>query len=187
MDEREGFDAFDHRNLFGDDAVGHGVQHRVARAVRDVAGTPLLRAAEVALSDEALRFLAFGNRDLFTVDDHLTVARGDAAPGAAPGGEFTHGLGRGVDEHADHFLVGTPVGTTHRVAEMDVFVVPGALDHVAERSLHAALSGLGVATLRRDERQNDRIMPAALGGNGHTEPGQTATDHEYVGVDNLHY
>ena len=52
VNERERFNAFDDGNLFGDDAVGHRVEHGVARAVGHVAGTPLLRAAEVALSDE---------------------------------------------------------------------------------------------------------------------------------------
>lgn len=44
MNQRESFDTFDNRNVFGDDAVAHGVKHRVARAVRHKARTPLLRA-----------------------------------------------------------------------------------------------------------------------------------------------
>ena len=187
VNQREGFNAFDDRNLFGDDAVGNSVEHGVAGTVGHIAGTPLLRAAEVALGDEAGGFLAFGNGDLLTVDDDLTVTRGDAAPGHAPSGELAHGLRGGVHEHADDFLVGTPVGAADRVAKVNVFVVADALDDVAERSLHAALGSLGVAALRRNQRQDDRVMPTALGSNGHTQTGKTATDHEHVGVDNFHF
>ena len=89
VNQTKRFNAFDHRNLFCDEAVGHHVEHGVAGTVGDVAGTPLLRAAEVTLIGETRCFLAFGNRDLFTVDDHLTVARGDAAPGTAPASSRT--------------------------------------------------------------------------------------------------
>ena len=187
VNQREGFNAFDDRDLFGDDAVGNGVEHGVTGTVGHVAGTPLLRAAEVTLGDEAGSFLAFGNGDLFTIDDDLAITRGDAAPGHTPGSELTHGLRGGVHEHADDFLVSTPVGAADRVAEVDVFVVADALDDVAERSLHAALSSLGMAALRRNQRQDDRVMPTALGSNGHTQTGKTATDHEHVGVDNFHF
>ena len=187
MNQRESFDTFDNRNVFGDDAVAHGVKHRVARAVRHKARTPLLRAAEVTLADQARGLLAFGNRDLFTVDDDLAVTRGDTAPGHAPGREFTHGLRARVDEHTHHVLVGTPVGTADGIGEVDVFIVPQALNHVAERGLHAALRRLGVRTLRGHQRQDDGVVTATLGSNCHAKTGQAATDHQYVGVDNLHF
>jgi len=44
-----------------------------------------------------------------------------------------------------------------------------------------------MAALRRNQRQDDRVMPTALGSNGHTQTGKTATDHEHVGVDNFHF
>ena len=184
--ERERLNAFNHRNLFGDDAVGNGIEHGVARAVGHVAGTPLLGAAEVALVHHALRFLAFRNRHLLAVNDHLTVTGGDSRPGAAPGGELTHGLGRGVHEHADDFLVRTPVGAADGVAEVNVLVVAHALDHVAERGLHAALSSLRVAALRRNERKDDRVVAAALGSNGHAESGKATADNQHVGVNDFH-
>ena len=186
VNQTKRFNAFDHRNLFCDEAVGHHVEHGVAGTVGDVAGTPLLRAAEVTLIGETRCFLAFGNRDLFTVDDHLTVARGDAAPGTAPGGEFAHSLGRGVHKHADDFLISAPVRTADRITEMDVFIVAQAFDHVAERCLHTALSGLGVAALRRNEGKDDRVVTAALGSNSHAESSKAAADDQHVGVNDFH-
>ena len=186
VNEGEGFHTFHDRDVFSDHAVGHRVQHRMARTVGNVAGTPLLRAAEVALVQKTGGFLAFGDGDLFPVDDDLTVTRGDTRPGHAPGSEFTHGLRARVNEHTHHVLVGTPVGAADRIGEVDVFVVAQALDAVRERSLHTALSRLRVRALRGDERQDDGIMTAALGSNCHTQTGQTATDHQHVGVDNLH-
>src|SRR6516164_9865352 len=107
------------------------------RAVRDVARAPLLGAAEIALRDEPVRLIALGDRHLLAVNHDLAVALAYAAPWDAPGRELAHRLGRGVDEHPHDLLVGAPVGSTHRVLEVHVLVIALALDHVAERSLHA--------------------------------------------------
>ncbi len=186
MDQRDRFHALVDGDRFGDRAVAHRVQHGVAGAVRDVAGAPLLRAAEVALGDQAVRLVALGEGDLLAVDDHLAVAAGDAAPRHAPGGELAHGLGRGVDEHPHDALVGAPVAAAHRVLEVHVLVVALALDDVAERGLHAALRGRRVRALGRHERQDDGVVAAPLGADRDAQPGESAADHEHVGVDDLH-
>src|SRR4029453_19207073 len=143
--------------------VRHRGDHRVAGAVGDVAGAPLLGAAEVALGEQAVRLVALGDRDLLAVDDDVAVALAHAAPRHAPGGQLADGLGRGVDEHAHDLLVGAPVAAAHGVLEVDVLVVALAFDDVAEAGLHAALRGLGVRALGRHQRQDDRLVPAPLG------------------------
>ena len=187
MNQRKSFNTFNDRHLFGDHAVGNSVEHGVASAVRHEAGTPLLGTTEVTLTDQTSSFLTFGNGDLFTIDNHLAIARGDTAPGHTPCSQFTHSLRRGVHEHANHVLVSTPVRATNGIGEVDVFVVANTLNDVSQGCLHAALRRLGVRTLRRHQRQNDGIMTAALGSYCHTQTGQTATDHQYVGVNNLHF
>ena len=69
---------------------------------------------------------------------------------------------------------------------MDVFIVAQAFDHVAERCLHTALSGLGVAALRRNEGKDDRVVTAALGSNSHAESSKAAADDQHVGVNDFH-
>ena len=187
MNQRKSLNTFNDRHLFGDNTVGNSVQHGVARAVRHEAGTPLLGTTEVTLADQAGSFLTFGNGDLFTIDNHLAIARGDTAPGHAPSSQFTHSLRRGVHEHANHILVSTPVRTANGIGEVDVFVVANPLNDVSQGCLHAALRRLRVRTLRRHQRQNDGVVTAALGSNCHTQTSQTATDHQYVGVNNLHF
>ena len=123
VDQRDRLHALVHRDRLGDRPVAHRVQHGVAGAVGDVAGAPLLGAAEVALRDQAVGLVALGERDLLAVDDHLPVAARDPAPRHAPGGQLAHRLRRGVDEHADDALVSAPVAASHRVLEVDVLVV----------------------------------------------------------------
>ena len=82
VDQRDGLHALVHRDRFGDGAVADREQHRVAGAVADIAGAPLLGAAEVALRDQAVRLVALGQRDLLAVDDDLRgrrAARGSRA------------------------------------------------------------------------------------------------------------
>ena len=186
VDQRDRLHPLVDRDRLGDRAVADREQHRVAGAVGDVAGAPLLGAAEVALRDQAVRLVALGERDLLAVDDHLAVAARDAAPRHAPGGELAHRLRRGVDEHAHDALVGAPVAAAHGVLEVHVLVVALALDDVAERRLHAALRGRRVRALGRHEREDDGVVAAPLGADRDAQPGQAAADHEHVGVDDLH-
>ena len=87
-----------------------------------------------------MRLVALGNDDLLAIDDDLAVALLDATPRYTPCGELADRLGRGIDEHAHHLLVGAPVTAAHRVLEMHVLVVALGLDHVAQARLHASLS-----------------------------------------------
>ncbi len=186
VDQRDRLGALVHRDRRADRLVAHRLQHRVAGAVGDVAGAPLLGAAEVALRDQPLRLGALGDRHLLAVDDDLAVALLDAAPGHAPGRQLAHRLGSGVDEHPDDVLVGAPVAAAHRVLEVYVLVVALALDDVAERRLHAALRRGGVRALRRHQRQDDDVVAATLGADAHAQAGESAADDEYVGVESLH-
>ena len=43
-----------HRDIGGNGLVAHGIEHGVAGAVGDIAGAPLLRAAEIAAGDQAV-------------------------------------------------------------------------------------------------------------------------------------
>ena len=128
-----------HRNLVGNRLIAHGIEHGVAGAVGDITGAPLVGAAEGALSDQAMGFVALGDGDFLPVDDDVAIAPGHAAPGQAPGRQLAHRFGRGIDEHSHDLLVGAPVAAAHRVFEVHVFVVALALDDVAEARLHAAL------------------------------------------------
>ncbi len=187
VDQRDGLGALVHGNGGADRLVAHRLQHRVAGAVGDVAGAPLLGAAEVALRDETVRFVALGDGHLLAVDDDVAVTTAHAAPRHAPRGEFAHRLGRGVDEHAHDALVGAPVAAAHRVLEVDVLAVALALDHVAERRLHPALRRGRVRTLGRHQRQDDDVVAAPLGADGDAQACKPAADHEDIGIDDLHF
>ena len=186
MNQSDSFNTFHNRDVFSDHAVAHGVQHSMARAVRHEASTPFLRTAEVTLTDKASGFFTFGNRYAFTVDDHLTITRGDTAPGHTPGSQFTHSLRGGVHEKTGDILVAAPVGTLNRIGKVDVFVIAQTFNHVTQRSLHTTLSGLRVRALGRHQRQDDGVLTATLGSNCHTQTSQAGTNHQHVGVDDFH-
>ena len=186
VDQRDRLDALVHGNGVADGLVAHRLQHRVAGAVGHVAGAPLLGAAEVALRDETVGFVALGDRHLLPVDDDVAIALAHAAPRHAPRGQLAHRLRRRVDEHPHDLLVRAPVAAAHRVLEMDVFGVALSLDDVGERRLHAPLRGRRVRALRRHQRQDDDVVAAALRADGDAEPGESAADDEHVRVDDLH-
>src|SRR5262249_4712848 len=162
VDQGQRLGALVHRDRGGDGLVGHHGDHGVSGPVGDVAGTPFLCAAEIALRHQPLRLVALGDGDLLAVDDDLAIALAHAAPRHAPGGELAHRLGRGVDEHAHDALIGAPVAAAHGVLEVHVLVVALPLDDVAEARLHAALCGLGVRALDGHERQDDHVVSAPL-------------------------
>ena len=128
-----------HRYLLGNRLIAHRIEHGVAGAVRNITGAPLVGAAEGALSDQSMGFVALGDGDFLPVDDDVAIASGYPAPGEAPGRQLAHRFGRGIDEHAHDLLVCAPVAAAHRVFEVHVFIVALALDDVAEACLHAAL------------------------------------------------
>src|SRR4029077_473084 len=130
VDKSDRFRALMYRNLVRDRLITHGSEHGVAGAVGDIAGAPLVGPAEGALGDQAVRFVALGDGDFLAVDDDVAVALLHAAPGHAPGGQLTNRFGRGIDEHPDHFLIGTPIAAADRIFEVHVFVVAFALDDV---------------------------------------------------------
>src|SRR4029434_11343172 len=108
--------------------VSHDGDHRVAGAVRDVAGAPPLGTAEIALGQEPVRLVALGDLDLLPVDDDLPIPLAHAAPRHAPGGQLAHRLGRGVDEHAHDLLIGGPVAAAHRVLALPVLLATPPFD-----------------------------------------------------------
>src|SRR5262249_38517067 len=139
VDQGDRLRALVHRNLVGNRLITHGREHGMAGAVGDITGAPLVGAAEGALGNQAMGFVALGDRHLLPVDDDLATAPGHAAPRQAPRRQLAHRFGCGVDEHPHDFLVGTPVTAADRVFEVDVFIVAFALDDVGETCLHAAL------------------------------------------------
>ena len=186
MDERKRFHSLVHGDRVRDSLVAHRVQHGVSGAVGDVTSAPFLSAAEVTLSQQAVRLIALGNRNLLSIDDDLAVTLLYTAPGHAPRGELANRLGRGIDEHADDLLVGTPVTAAHRVLEMHVLVVARRLDNVAEARLHAALGSGRMRTLRWHQRQDDDVVTSSPGADTDSKPREPAADHQNVGVDHIH-
>src|SRR5215207_7526028 len=121
-----------HGNLMGNSLVAHRVEHGMSRAVGDIAGAPLIGAAESTLSDQAVGFVAFGDRDFLPVDNDVAITPAHTAPRHTPGRQLTYGFGRGIDEHSHDVLVGAPVAAADRVFEVHVFVISLAFDDVAE-------------------------------------------------------
>src|SRR6266542_1860336 len=186
MDQRDRLGALVHGDAIGNRLIAHRVEHRVARAIGHVTGAPLLRAAEVALGQQPVRFVAFRDGNLLAVDDDVTVAPAHAAPRHAPARQLAHGFGRAVDEHPDDLLVGAPIAAANRVFEMNVFVVAQAFNNVGETRLHAALRGAGVRSLRRHQRKNDHVVAAPFGADADTQTGKPATNDKNVGVNDFH-
>src|SRR5262245_31572941 len=139
MYQRDRLSPFMHRNLMRNGLIAHGIQHGMAGAVGDVTGAPLIGAAKGALRKQAMSLVALGDGDFLPVDDDLAIALAYTAPGHAPGRQFAHRFGRGIDEHSHDVLVGAPVATAHGVLEVHVFVIALAIDDVGETRLHAAL------------------------------------------------
>src|SRR5262245_48613596 len=74
VDQGDRFRALMHRNLVGNRLITHGSEHGMAGAVGDITGAPLVGAAEGALGDQAVGFIALGDGDFLTVDDDLAIA-----------------------------------------------------------------------------------------------------------------
>ena len=151
VDQRDCLGPFMHRYVLGNRLIAHRIEHGVAGAVRNKTGAPLVGAAEGALSDQAMGFVALGDGDFLAVDDDVAIALGHPAPGQAPGRQLAHRFGRGIDEHPHDFLIGAPVATADGVFEMNVFVVALTLDHIGKTGLHAALRRGGMRTLGRHQ------------------------------------
>src|SRR5690242_5154396 len=81
VNQGDRLDTLMYRYLMSDRLIAHRREHGVARAVGDVTGAPLVGAAEGALRDQAMSFVALGDRDFLSVDDDVAVALGNAAPG----------------------------------------------------------------------------------------------------------
>ena len=175
-----------HGNVGGDRLVAHRVQHGVAGAVRYIACAPFLRAAKIARGDQPVRLVRLKDGLLAPVHGDLVCAALYPVPRHAPGGQFPYGLRRGVGEHAHHLLVRAPVAAAHGVGEVAVLIVAGRAGAIAEAGLHAALGRRGVRALGRHQAEDDRVVAASLHADSRALAGQSAADHQYVGVDNLH-
>src|SRR5262249_32702961 len=123
VDQGDGFRALMHRNLAGNRLITHGSKHGMAGAVGDVAGAPLVGAAEGTLGDQAVGCIALGDGDFLTVDDDLAIAPLHATPRQAPRRQLAYRFGCSVDEHPHDFLVGAPIAAAHRIFEVHVLVV----------------------------------------------------------------
>jgi hypothetical protein len=132
VDELDRFRAVAHRNAEPDDLAVDGVQYCVPGASRRVARTPLGRAAEVAVHDEAVVLDRFLDLDAFALDEKAVLAATHPRPGHAEMCEFTHGYARFLGEDACHLLVGAPVGAAHGVQEMQRRAVALGLDAVPQ-------------------------------------------------------
>ena len=95
-------------------------------------------------------------------------------------GEFAHDNGRGVHEHAGHFLVASPVRALDRIQKMDIRAVALTHDGVAQSRLHAALSRRGMGTFGMDQTQTDDIEPGPGRLDGHALTGQPGTQAQQV-------
>ena len=186
VDQRNRFHALVHGNALRHGTVTQRVQHGVAGTVGGVAGAPFARAAKIARGDQAVGFVALGQRDTLAVDDGFVVALAHAVPRHAPGGQFAHGLGRHVGEHAGDQLIAPPVGAAHRILEMHILVVAGALDGVGQACLHAALGGHGMGALGRHQREDAHVQPAAACPYGAAQSGQATANHENIGMPDFH-
>src|SRR5262249_55509249 len=124
---------------------------------------------------------------LLAVDDDFAFAPADTTPRDAPCRELANRFWRGVDEHPHYLLIRAPVAAAHRIFEVHVLVVALRLDHVRKRCLHATLRGSRMRPLRRHERKDDHVVPSAFGADAQAQSGETAADHEHVGIDDFHF
>lgn len=88
---------------------------------------------------------ALGRHTLLAVDHDLALAfRRTRLHGTPQAAAFAHRLGRRIDKHAHHALIGAPVAAAHGVLEVNILAVALTLDDIAQTGLHAALCGGGV-------------------------------------------
>ena len=186
VNQRQCLHAFVHRDARGYGLVAHGVQHGVTGAIGDIAGAPLLGAAEVAGGDQAVGCVGLGDGLLFAIHGDLALTALHPVPGHTPGRQFAYRLGSRVGEHAYHFLVRAPVAAAHRIGEMNVLVVARCPQAIAETGLHAALGGGGVGALGRNQAEYDDFLAAAPGADGGALARQATTDYQHVCVDGVH-
>src|ERR1051325_10232414 len=88
MNQCNGFRALVYRDLVGDGLIAHGIEHRVAGSVGHITSPPLVGAAERALRNQTMGFVALGNRNFLAVNDDVAIASGHPAPGQPPRGEL---------------------------------------------------------------------------------------------------
>ena len=186
VNQRQRLHALVYRNIGRNGLVAHGVEHGVAGAVRDVTGAPFLGAAEVAAGDQAVGGIGFRDGFLLAVDGDLTLPAGDPVPGHAPGGQLPYRLGGRVGKHAHHFLVRAPVAAAHGVGKVNVLVVTGPAQAIAQAGLHAALGGGGMGAFGGYQAEDDDIVAAAPGADRRALSCQAAADHQHIRVNYLH-
>ena len=182
MNERYRLDPVVHRYAEANDFVVHGKQECVARPIGGVAGAPFGRSTEIARRYETLPFLCL---DLFVLFSGLVINGfpGDhAVPGNAPVRHLAHRYGRRFSEHASDFLVAAPVGTFYRIGEVHVRAVSLAPAGVAQRGLHAALSGGGVGTPRGDNAQADGFVSGRSRRHRHALAGKPRSHAQKISV-----
>ena len=185
-DQCHGLHALVHRDGLGHGAVRHRIEHGMPRTVRHIACAPVRGTAEVARGDQAVGGRVFADADALTVDDRVVLAALHPVPGHSPGRKFANRLGRGLDKHAHHLLVRTPVAAAHRIGKMHIFIIAAPLRRIAQARLHAALGRCRVGTLRGHETQRDDLESAAPRPDGRAQTRETTADDEHIGVDRFH-
>ncbi len=133
-----------HRYACGNGLVAHGVKHGMAGAIGYIAGAPFGGAAKVAAGNQAVGGVRLANGFLLAVFSNPVFTALHPAPWNTPGGKLTNGLGRGVGKHAHHFLVCAPVRAAHGIGKVQVLVVAGAAQAVAQAGLHTTLGRSGM-------------------------------------------
>ncbi len=181
VDQGQRLDAVLYRDAEPHDFAVDGIQRGVTGAGRGITGAPLGRATEVAVHQQAGVFLWLVEFDLLALDVVVALAGAHACPGHAEMRQFTHGNRCFIDKDPHDFLIGAPVRATHRVEEVHIRAVAFAHDAIGQRGLHAALCGTTVTAPRRNQRDDDDIVPGTGRFDGAAFTGQTAADDQYIG------
>ncbi len=158
-----------------------GIQRRMPGAGRRIARAPLRRAAEIALADEAVVLQRLVDLDFLALDEILVLAAAHTGPRNTEMCEFANRDRCFVSKYVGDFLVGAPVGASHRVEEVHGRVVALGLRAVGQRRLHAALRRAAVAAPRRHQREDHRLLSRGSGFDGTTFTGETAADYQDIG------
>jgi hypothetical protein len=120
---------------------------------------------------------------MLALDEVTVLAATHARPGHAEVRKLADGNARFLGKDPRHFLVRTPVGTTHGIEEMQRRVVAFGLDAIAERGLHAALCCTAVAATRWHQREDQDVVTRRGRLDRGAFAGQSTTDNQHVRTD----
>ena len=109
MNQFDGLGTIAHGYAESHNLAVDSVQSRVPGTCTRVTGTPLGRATEVAVHNQAVVLERLVYLDALALDEVAVLAAFDACPGYAEMSKFPNGDGRTIGKYARDLLVGAPV------------------------------------------------------------------------------